>query len=165
MKLQPGDIFLTNNPMALGRAINFVQKLNSSDNQSKYSHAGIITSEGGDTFESLWTIRQSTLLPYKNHEILIGRNVDMTLDLYQLGWKAVKQHKGQMYPFWRLPLHLLPATSKIGSGNWPVCSELVCKFLEACDLVGFWKGKNPDNVADMIIRWKGWSTVFEGVLK
>jgi len=41
---------------------------------------------------------------------------------------------------------------------------MACKFLEACDLVGFWKGKNPDNVADMIHKWKGWSTVFEGVL-
>jgi len=164
MNLQPGDIFCINNPKIHGRMINFVQKMRSSDNESKYSHSGIITSEGGDTFESLWTIRKSTLTPYTGHEILIGRNKHMTLELYQLGWKAVKYHEGQRYPFWRIPLNLFSSTSKIGTGNWADCSEMACKFLEACDLVGFWKGKNPDNVADMIHKWKGWSTVFEGVL-
>jgi hypothetical protein len=28
----------------------------------------------------------------------------------------------------------------------------------------FWKGKNPDNLADMIHKWRSWSVVFEGAL-
>lgn len=163
MELKPGDIFCTRNPMALGRAINFVQKANSEDNQSKYSHAGIIIGPAGRTFESLWTIRKSYLIAYGGMEVLIGRNEHMTPELFEHGWKNVKRHEGQCYPFWRIPMHIIPFVSKMGSGKWPVCSELACKFLEAVDLVDYWRGKCPDDIADMIHKWKGWSTVYEGV--
>jgi len=166
MRLEPGMIFCSQSAGVIGKTINFFQKLNASDNNSEYSHSGIITSAFGDTFESLTTIRKSTLKPYTGKKILIGRNKNMTMELYQKGWAAVKPHEGQVYPYWRLPMQLIPWVGKMGRGNWPVCSELTCKFLAACDNMCFyWKGKCPDDIADMIIRWKAWDTVFEGVLE
>lgn len=165
MKLQPGDIFCVNSGTWLAKSINVAQKFHSSDNQSKYAHAGIIINETGSTFESLWTIRRSHLDDYIGKEILIGRNEHMTPPVFLDGWATVAKHDGQSYPWWRIPLHLFKPIAKYAStGKYPVCSELVCEFLQACGLLREWRGKNPDDVADMIHRWRGWSVVFEGVL-
>ena len=163
--LKPGDIFCTRNPMLLGRVINFVQKFFSADNESRYSHSGIVCNSDGTTFESLSTIRFSKLDAYVGKQIIIGRHERMTLKTFNSGMKAVKKHVGQIYPYHRLFLHLFrPAAKYISTGGFPLCSELVCKFLYSAKFVDAWKGKNPDDVADMIRRWKEWEIVYEGIL-
>ena len=49
--IQLGDVFATENPMALGKAINAVQTFTSKDNASRYSHTGVLTSPFGDALE------------------------------------------------------------------------------------------------------------------
>ena len=71
--LRAGDIFLTRNPMLLGRAINLIQKFTSKDNKSRYSHAGVLLTSNGTTFEALWTNKKQNLFEaYFDKEILIA---------------------------------------------------------------------------------------------
>lgn len=172
IQLKPGDIFCTANPMALGRAINFFQKVWATDNDSEYSHAGIIINPQGDTFESLWTVRFSNLSKYIGKHVLIGRPVNLEVSDIKYGLRnVIMDHKGQIYPVWRLPLAIVPPLAKyISSGRFPVCSELVAKYLKLAGVLGIgrWQGKNPDNIADMIKRWDAFEVVhetknFEGV--
>ena len=165
IKLKPGDIFLTRNPMALGKAINWIQRIKSNDNESIYSHAGIITTESGMTLEALWTIKSQNLFEaYRGAKVMIGRHADMTKDHYLMGIKAVRPFTGRIYPFHRLFFHLIPGASKyINSGRFLVCSELVDKFLFESGVERRWyRGRNPDHIADMVRDWKKWETVFEG---
>jgi len=182
-ELKPGDLFCTKNPMWLGKAIAWFEKLKSKDNQAEYSHAGIIIGVPAITFEAVWTNKKQDLLKaYRGQKVLIGRHANMNMSSFQRGWNGVKKYEGKYYAGWRLLLHALPFTSKIGTGNFAVCSELVMKFLSKSlvmlnesnkDDVAkairtgeslYWKGWNPDDVADMIRDHKGWYKVFEGTI-
>ena len=166
IELHPGDVFCTRNPMALGRAINIVQKIWGKDNSSEYSHTGIITDAAGTTLEALWKIRGNSLDEYLGKKIIIGRWKGMTPEAFQRGLEAIKDYIGKIYPLWRLPLFMLPGAAKwISSGHFTVCSELACKFWIGAGFaeIGRWQGQNPDDVADMIKKWKQIDVVFEGV--
>lgn len=170
IKLNRGDIFCTKNPMMLGKAINFVQKLHAKDNQSEYSHSGIIVMGGalGDavTFEALWTNKcQPFYEAYKGKKVVIGRHKDMTLKIFNRGWNGIKHHKGKCYAGWRLPLFFVPFLAKYLNLGLGVCSELTMKFLFKAGLSDCWKGWNPDDVSDMLHRWKDYEIIFEGVLE
>lgn len=164
--LKPGDFFCTRNPMALGRAINFIQKLWSKDNNSTYSHAGIITNASGRTLEALWSIRRNHLDAYKGKRVLIGRWKGLEAGAYRKGMDAIQEDIGRVYPLWRLPLFMIPGAAKwISVGKFTVCSELTCKFLIGAGFteIGRWQGQNPDDVADIIKKWRDVEVVFEGV--
>lgn len=173
-KLQPGDVFGTRNPMALGRAINFIQRIWSKDDESKYSHSGIIIDEDGATFESLWTINTSNLFKiYTGKEVIIARPIKNIIEIQPITRKekstAIKklivEHKGQWYPFWRLPMHFFPPLAKIAWANRPVCSELTAKYLWYIKMRHHqWASTNPDTLADEWRNWKGYEIIFEGVL-
>ena len=154
-ELKQGDIFATRNPMALGRFINFFQKLWSKDNKSKYSHAGIVT-DGlrGITFESLTRITYGNLDKYRGKEIIIARYTNMTPERYLMGWASIKHLNRKIYPYHRLPLYLIPFMAKyVHITNRPVCSELVAMFLYHAGLrkSKYYFGINPDDLVD---RWK-----------
>jgi hypothetical protein len=173
--LCPGDEFATKNPMTLGMAINFVQKVKSVDNESSYTHTGIITDVHGATLEALWTIKSQNLWEaYKGEKALIVRNVAMTLPVAVAGFIKIREHVGQWYPVPRLLLHLIGAAKWI---HWDrvVCSELTAKFEEGCAeylgpdrASGFMRnhyGVNPDNLVD---RWKiskYYEIMFEGMIE
>jgi len=162
--LKPGDIFCAANPMMLGRLINFVQKLKSKDNQSEYSHAGIILTTEGETFEALWKNgKQNLFEAYKGKKVLVGRHIAMDTERFQAGWEGVQKHEGKWYAGHRLLLHLIPLASKLSLGL-AVCSEIVMKFLCKAGLATTWAGWNPDNVADMIHNYRDYITIFEGEL-
>lgn len=164
VKLQPGDIFCTVNPMWLGKSINAVQKFFDPDNEAKYSHAGIITDSDGGTFEALWTTKNSTLSQYKGKQIIIGRNESMIDAIFPIAYAEVLQHKGQWYPFHRLAFFLIPPLAKyVHVLNRPVCSELAAQFLCYAGILKNWAGKDPDYIADMMTRWRGWTIIYEGV--
>lgn len=174
--LRPGDEFATRNPMALGVAINLVQKAKSVDNQSEYTHTGIITGMDGATLEALWTVKSQNIWDaYQGKRTLIVRNINMNPAVFCAGYERVKKHIGQWYPFPRLAFHLLHVAKWV---HWShvVCSELTAKFEAGCAEyldayspanTGFmrnWYGVNPDDLAD---RWrisKYYEIVYEGVL-
>ena len=165
MKLQPGDFFCTRNPMALGRAINFIEKLWSKDNEAEYSHAGIITDSAGTTLEALWTIRGNELDAYAGQKVIIGRWIHMTPERFQKGLDEVQDDVGRIYPFWRLLFFMAPGAAKwISSGRFTVCSELVCQFLLGAGFkeIGRWQGWDPEDVADMIQKWRTVEVLYEG---
>jgi hypothetical protein len=162
-RLKAGDIFVSQNPMMLGIIINAVQKFWSADNQSEYSHAGIIINPNGETFESLYTIRRSHIDKYTGKKVMIARHTAMTDQLFTHGFSQIIKHDGQIYPYHRLPLFLVPFLAKyISTGLFPVCSELVCKFLVKCGLRENWSGVNPDHIADMM-KGRVWMVVFAGL--
>jgi hypothetical protein len=166
LALLPGDIFLTRNPMWLGRTINAVQAFWAADNRSEYSHAGIILNKNGKTFEALWTVRSQNLQTgYASMRVLIGRHELMNVGRFVRGMSRISGLEGKWYPFHRLFFHLFPPAAKyVSTGSFLVCSELTGKFLWGAGLVDFYKGKNPDHLADMVRRHKGWQIVFEGDL-
>lgn len=164
--LRAGDIFCTANPMALGKAIMAIERFNATDNRAEYSHSGIILGPTATTFEALWTTRRNGLFSnYTGKKVLIGRNVFMDEDRYRSGWREVAELEGRWYPFWRLPLNVIPPLAKyMATGKNAVCSELAAMFLVGAGLFEFWKGVNPDHVADVIQHYRDWIVVFEGIL-
>jgi len=166
IELRPGDIFVARNPMMLGRIINAIQKFWAKDNQSKYSHSGIILSKDGETFEALWTNkRQNLFSAYAGKNILIGRHIDMNQTAFIKGWSGVKHHEGKLYAGHRLLFFLFPPLAKYLNFGLGVCSELTAKFLFKAGLWTNWKGLNPDDIADRIHHWRGFKVIFEGVLQ
>ena len=164
LKLEKGDIFLTKNPMMLGKIINFVQKLWSQDNSSMYSHAGVIISENGDTFEALLTIKASKLEEYKGKEILISRYNKINTKKFRNGMNSILENKGDIYPFHRLFLMIVPALGKINLTGQTVCSEIVGKFLNACGVDINWKGLTPDGLHDFIKNHRDFDIIYKGKL-
>ena len=163
--LNAGDIFLTANPMWMGRLINWVQTFNSKDNQSKYSHAGIILNNQGRTFEALWTNKQQNLFKvYQGKQILIARNNKMQSDRFTFGWNGIKHHEGKLYAGHRLFFFLVcPPLAKYFCLGLGVCSELTMKFLYRAGLAKTWKGWNPDDIDDMVREHREYTIIFEGI--
>lgn len=175
IRLLPGDEFVTKNPMALGVAINIVQKATSVDNESTYTHAGIITEADGTTLESLWTVNSQNIWEaYSGEKVLIARNINMTPAVFAAGFAKIKKHIGQWYPVPRLFLHLLHIAKWV---HWDhvVCSELVAKFETGCATFladadktsGFlhnWYGVNPDDLTDRWRLGRYYDIVFEGIV-
>ena len=185
-ELKPGDIFCTRNPMMLGRAICWFEKIGARDNHAEYSHSGIILDKNGVTFEAVWTNKKQNLFKaYAGQKVLIGRHDLMNYIEFNRGWNGVKKYEGKWYAGWRLLLHAIPLMSKFGTGNFAVCSELAMKFISKSGVMVntasakavaefirsgesiYWKGWNPDDIADMMrgpLSVKGWSVVYEGQL-
>ena len=165
MRLQPGDVFCTINPMWLGRAICAVERFNDLDNSAAYSHAGIILGSLATTFEALWRNgRQELFKAYQGKRILIGRHRDMDPERFRAGWDEIAHMEGQWYAGHRLFLMLIPPLAKyLATGKFAVCSEIVAKFLKGAGIMGYWSGVTPDHIADTIHTHKGWMVVYEGI--
>ena len=163
LALRPGDIFLSKNPMALGKAINAVQRFWAKDSHSIYSHAGIIIDEAGTTYESLWRVKSQNLFEaYKDDQVLIARHENMLPGAFHYAFEHIRQeHDNDFYPFYRLTFHLFPPIAKLCT-NSVVCSELVAKFLHYLDMFPYYNGANPDNLHDHIKWAKGWQIIYEG---
>lgn len=164
IQLLPGDIFCTRNPADLGKAIVAVEKLQAKDSQAEYGHSGIVTDITGTTLEALWTVKGNDLLAYKGDKVLIGRWKGMSPLTFQSGMEAISNQIHETYPWWRLLLMAL-GLGKVPTGKYVVCSELVCKFLIGAGVttIGDFHGQNPDDVADMIRKWKEFEVIYEGV--
>lgn len=192
VELKAGDLFCTANPMALGRAINFMQAAAAYDGQSIYSHSGIITDADGTTFEALWKLERNNLFDsYSGKQVVIARFVGSPRDgirgMDGIVFKAAfsrlyLEHEKQWYPGWRLFFHVIPSLAKLLSfkGHYVVCSELTAKFLyyaheyllpqHDCKNLYCWPrhkwftGTCPDMLADEWHRWIGYKIIYEKVL-
>ncbi len=170
LKLRPGDLFLTRNPMALGRVITAIERWRARDDQAAYSHAGILLDGRGTTFESLWTVKSRHLFDaYAGRRILIARYSRMTRARFKEAFRKIENLRGAWYPFLRLPLMAIGLGKLI---HWKpvVCSELVAKFLhnalKADGIFDFehYHGWTPDDLHDVFRNWRTFQTVFEGEL-
>ena len=164
MNLLPGDIFLTNQGGFMSKAIVKVNQFWSLDGEAKYSHSGIIIGYGGETFESRWKIGRYNMSDFDGIPTLVARNRLMTADRFERGAEQVMCYEGGTYPWWRIPLHLIPPIARHNStGRYLVCSEIVSKFLFYADLLGGdqYKGWTPDNLNDMVVHWKAWEIISE----
>lgn len=166
--LKPGDLFGTRNPMLLGRLINAVQFVWSADSKSVYSHSGIIETTNGDTYEALWKIRAGSLHKYIGVQTVIARYEPLKYELFQAAMLKLRlRHDNQIYPAWRIPLHIIPPLAKFLTfkGSRVVCSELVAELEFYLGLRhGQFVGTNPDKLSDEWHRWGEWIIVGEGVL-
>ena len=164
--LRPGDVFCTANPWMLGKIILWTQRLWSSDNEALYSHAGIIDSPAGTTFEALWRVRHAHLSDYEDKPIVIARprapqeKIEARLDMLK------ERFEGKRYPLHRLAMHILPPVAKLGTGNFVVCSELVAVYLWMLGLRHKqYLGTNPDTLADEWRQGYCCDVLFEGIFK
>jgi hypothetical protein len=162
LELKPGDIFLTQNPMWLGKAIVWWQRIWEKDNSSNFSHAGIILNPAGTTLEAYWTICNRNLFnAYKKAHVLVARHEDMDIGHYKTGLRFVKKHFGAWYPMHRLIFHILPPLAKyVSTGKFLVCSELAAKFLVGCGLLEYYKGVTPADLENIVTNYKGWTVVY-----
>ena len=179
--LKPGDLFCSENPMSLGRAINKLQAATSPDGKSKYSHSGIITSPTGKTLEALWTVKNQNLYEaYSGQGIVVARWKGMNFNIALHVLSIIEgEYFGKWYPAYRLPFHIVPFIAKYltFNGKYLVCSELVAKYLWECHKLSsagteeypeprhrWYTGTNPDRLSDEFHRWKYYDIIFEGIL-
>jgi len=166
LEIPKGAVFGSSNPMMLGRAINGLQLFWSKDGESTYSHTGMFIDDKGTTLESLWTVRsQDFFSAYKGDNVIIAVPDAERFVVDSAVAQIVLQHKGQIYPAWRLLFHLFPPLAKVAPLDRLVCSELVAKYEYYAGVRHrMYKGTNPDTLADEWRRWKDFTVLFEGTL-
>lgn len=164
--IRPGDLALTSSGGTISSIINAVQRFWSQDNHSQYTHGMICRGHGSDIFEATHKgIKNGDLYAYAGKPVLIARHVSMNLTLFQHAYaKIEKEYTGNPYPVHRLLYHLFPPLAKYWGVGMAVCSELIAKFLYYADILDYWQGVNPDELADMFHYWRGFYIVFEGIL-
>jgi hypothetical protein len=146
------DIFCVAGDSILSKGIRFVTKNQNPDRESEFNHTGIL-SGGSCTLECLWTLTSKNLFyHYQGKRILIGRWNKINDNLRLKAMLATNKHIGQIYPAYRIPLHLINIAHIF---HWKklVCSEYVAKVLfKAGARHHNFYGTNPDHLADEI-RW------------
>ncbi|MDX9894349.1 MAG: hypothetical protein RBS34_02820 [Desulfofustis sp.] len=173
IELRAGDLFCVRSAGLLSFAILAVERFNAKDDRAEFGHSGVIVDALGSTFEALATLRYGSLDRYRGKHVLIARPVlkvsrspVQRYDRQAAINRVIREHQGQIYPFWRIPLHLVPPASKYLSvaGRWLVCSEVVAKTESYMGVLsGPYAGRNPDDLAD---RWRlSWThqVLFDGV--
>jgi hypothetical protein len=167
--LMPGDVFATQNPQGLGKAICLMESIESQDGTAQYGHSGIIQDAHGKTLEAVWHIAEQNLFDcYRGMNVLIARWRGMNEVTYKIGMAAVHPLLGRTYPYQRLLLHALGLAKRVHIFKTPVCSELTAMFLINCGAIelegkNYW-GVTPDYLADEWRISKYFDIIFEGAL-
>lgn len=168
IQIHPGDCFFTKNSPLFDLPINVYQRIMSDDHKAEYGHCGTIIDTEGTTFEALWKIKNQNIWEaYKGEKILIGRHCCMTPAKAKKGYDAVRHRLGQRYPWWRIPLMLIPPLArKVNLTGRGVCSETMFKQLNKSGFPEYkWNGRTPDNGADLVKYDPDWEIIFEGIVK
>jgi len=166
IQLQRGDVFCTaetGNLIASG--IRAIEHFWDSDDEKRYSHSGFMLSET-ESFEALTTIRRNDFFKdYAGTQVIIarpqadGRLINNTLK------ELVNEYEGDLYPFWRLPLFMIPPLAHINILGKAVCSELTARYLRDIMIrVSDWKGVTPDILSGEFRHWKNYELIYEGIL-
>ncbi len=175
IQIQIGDIFCANHGSEIAaECILAAEKFWSADRRAKYSHAGIITSTEGDTFEALSEgVKRCSLQKYEGKQIKIIRpeqslagnalHFKRKRDEYQ---RLIQQYDGKRYPWWRIPLHIIPPLARFIrlDGQDAVCSEIVGLYLFnlGC-IIEQPFGLTPDNISDIGTTHRTMEVVYEGI--
>jgi hypothetical protein len=196
---QPGDVFATKGKGLLPALVRFGQWLDDCES-SPYSHIGGFAMElglnpfvvDGVTIESRTRIGRYHIRDHAGRWIIVMRHRQMDYDKFLLGWRAIGNNIGQVYPVMRLLLHAIDmvrghlwkkltgggppdyCSSFSLHGDWPVCSELWAQFFLAAGLEtgfpegkeGSWRGVAPDDFYD---AWRNrpdlWTVIALGELR
>lgn len=166
MYLRPGDIFLSKGAAGLSKYIVKVESFYAPDCYAEYSHGGIIFNDLGLMFEGgLVNKRNNLFHKYTGKQILIGRHDEMHLSHFYRGKKELLKHENTFFAIHRLFLLLFPPLARRMSFlQYGVCSEFISLFLYHAGFIDYWRGVMPSDVSNIIRYWKGWHTVYEGVL-
>lgn len=173
IKVKTGDAFCSLSPWFLGRWIVAVSAWLSADGEAKYGHSGFIIDDEGSTLEALMRVKSRNIYKdFTGKPILIARPV-LTMDGVVIEESTKEQaakemfvdHFRKSYPWWRVPLNVIPPLArKLSTRKYVVCSEMTAKFL--------WKigarhkhypGTSPDRLSDEFHRWKGYRIIYEGI--
>jgi hypothetical protein len=93
----------------------------------------------------------------------------MTPEAFHKGIDAIKHLEGKQYPWYRLPLFIIPAMAKISVIKKTVCSETHRLFIKGTNIMRPTESKrvfgyDPDDLVD---RWRihqDYTIIFEGKL-
>ncbi len=167
-QVQRGDCFAVRSPGIIGTGISYFQLLTSHDGESTFSHTGIITDEQGGTIEAKRRIIEQNLFDaYGGSRMLIVRPDARDFVIDAALSRIERQHLGQVYPAWRIGLHMLgwPAKYISAGGRFVVCSELNAKYLW---YIGNrhhqYLGTTPDILADEWRNYRNYTTIFDSIL-
>lgn len=173
VKVQTGDSFCSASPQLLGRIIIVVTAWLSSDGHAKYGHSGVIINDKGDTIEALWRVKSRNIYDnFKGKPLVIARPVldltgtPITPERKKFAIKKILlDHHRKMYPWWRVPLQIIPPLARrLATRKHVVCSELTAKDLY---LVGSrhnqYPGTTPDQLSDEFHHWKQYEIIYEGI--
>ncbi len=180
MLIKSGDYFCVSAPddaeflsKFLAHGIRLFTAMGSKDDEAKYSHAGIILDEEGNTFEALTTYKVGNLNNYVGSPIIIGRHFDMTDEIANASSeKIMVKFAGKMYPFIRLGLFLIPLAAKFLHFAKPVCSELcflhmkhsnLRRNIHGDEIIDFYWSITPDYMADFMKNSNVFNIVYEGI--
>jgi len=168
IELKQGDVFAVCSDSWLAKSINAVAGWNAADGESEYNHAGIITTANGRTFEALRRLDFYHLDAYRGRKIIIARPEASQAAKHTALLKVTHLHRGQIYPAWRIPLHIYPPLARKISldGKYLVCSELVAKYAWMAGVRNPpYTGATPDMLVDEWCNWKNFNIIFEGEWK
>ena len=163
--IKPGDFFLSSSREWISRMINAIQRFWSQDDISFYSHGGVIVNANGETWEARSKgVDFYHLSDYAGKPVMIARHTDMDLSLFRMAFEKSRKRQGDPYPVHRLIFHIFPPFAKYWGLGMAVCSELVAEFLYFAEILEYWQGINPDELAEVFRNYKGFNIVFEGTL-
>lgn len=168
IKLQRGDVFAVNSESLIANAINSVSAFWSTDGESQMNHCGIIVNEQGRTFEAKRRVDEYDLSQYIGRRMVIARLLSSETNKKVALMRLYREHQGSTYPFWRIPLHLIPPLARAFSyqGKFLVCSEVVAKYEH---MVGNrhknFAGTRPDTLVDEWRKWRSTEIIFDGVFR
>lgn len=167
ISIKKGDIFFTQGRGFVSRSIMAITRFWSEDGEARYSHVGIFLNEHGTTVEALpdGIKSKSFISEYKGLNVLIVRPLqEQTMLDFALA-NVMKEHYGEVYPFWRLPLFALGPLARVCVSDRLVCSEFVAKCLHLAGLRhSRFKGTTPDELADEARNYRTYEVIAEGRL-
>lgn len=143
----PALVGLSGSQSTLGKAIKASGKVWSKDLKSVVNHAFWITSDYGDTWEQLWTLKERKMEAYIGQRVILGWHEGLPPGEFLRLFKLRKSEAGRWYPPLRLLLFWTPPAFRrlIHIGNLAVCSEESAWFLWMAGLIDGYRGHSPDD--------------------
>lgn len=167
MNIQKGDVFCVASPgEVIPSLILAVTRFWSYDMAAVYHHSGILLDSHGMTLEAKRRVEFGRLDWYAGRPIIIARPlapeglIDSALN------DLTARRLGQIYPAWRIALHLVPPLARrINGADRVVCSELTAEFEQMIGVRGApYHGTCADTLADEWCKWRDFDVLFEGTL-
>ncbi|MEM3452015.1 MAG: hypothetical protein QW835_00110 [Candidatus Hadarchaeum sp.] len=159
-----GDLFFVDGGSLLSRAINFFQRLKSADWESTFSHVGLVLDCNGTIFHAAKKeiCRENLFQVYPSMECAIVRP-RASVSAIRSAVGEIMRYEGEVYPYFRLFLHLIGLARFIHWRNTMVCSELVARFLYYLGIRHrYWFGTTVDQLWDELCHHRDFDTVFQG---
>jgi hypothetical protein len=164
----PGDVFAVRSRHVFAKAINAVQMFWAKDSHAEYNHTGVIMDQAGNTFEANLRYESGNIYKdYSDVKLKVARPTSEPIVSVNTGLADLlcRYRLKPFYPFWRLPLFIIPPLAKISLFSWDVCSESTAWYLNHCGHRPLpWSGINPDTLADEWRYWRNFEIIFEGVI-